>query len=306
MASANSPMRSVSGAVDAPLPAGGGVCRPRMSGRSAFSPSVCLLGGFSAGFWCPRRVVGGMLMNYAESLDFPIGRAYARRLEEACASARGFGERGKEGGAFPRQFFRYLGKVDHHMSTEMKLSQKIKTLREAHNLSVAELAERCACDVSVIEGLEAGTLPASLAPLIKITRALGVRLGPLMDDDENLGPVYIDADQMEEVNRVKSLATSSDAGDLSYFSLAAGRPSRHMDPFVITVTPSGETDHKLVSHEGEEWLYGMEGCIEIEYGKDIYVLHPGESIYYDSIVPHQVRAHDNQNAKFLAVVYTPM
>ena len=62
----------------------------------------------------------------------------------------------------------------------------------------------------------------------------------------------------------------------------------------------------LTAHEGEEWLYGMEGCIEIEYGKDVYVLHPGESIYYDSIVPHQVRAHDNQKAKFLAVVYTPV
>ena len=189
---------------------------------------------------------------------------------------------------------------------ENKLGNKITTLREAHHLSVQDLADRCSCDVEIVEGLEAGKLPPSLAPLIKITRALGVRLGTLMDDDENLGPAYIDREQMIEVERVKSLQTASDAGDLSYFSLAAGRPSRHMDPFVITVTPSGETDHELVGHEWEEWLFGMEGCIEIEYGKEVYVLHPGESIYYDSIVPHQVRAHDGQNAKFLAVVYTPL
>jgi transcriptional regulator with XRE-family HTH domain len=192
------------------------------------------------------------------------------------------------------------------MSGDNKLGSKITTLREAHHLSQLDLAGRCDCDVSVIEGLERGELPPSLAPLIKITRALGVRLGTLMDDDENLGPLYIDRRQMEEVTRLKSLETNSDAGDLSYFSLAAGRPSRHMDPFVITVTPSGETDHKLVGHEGEEWLYGMDGEIEIEYGKELYVLHPGESIYYDSIVPHQVRAHDSQSAKFLAVVYTPI
>ena len=192
------------------------------------------------------------------------------------------------------------------MSESNKLGRKIATLREAHHLSQQDLADRCSCDIETIIGLEAGELPASLAPLIKITRALGVRLGTLMDDDEKLGPAYIDAEQMEEVARLKSLQTASDAGDLSYFSLAAGRPSRHMDPFVITVSPTGETDHVLTSHEGEEWLYGMEGCIEIEYGKDIYVLHPGESIYYDSIVPHQVRAHDGQKAKFLAVVYTPV
>ena len=192
------------------------------------------------------------------------------------------------------------------MADENKLGNKITTLRTAHHLSSQDLADRCGCDVSVIEELEAGELPPSLAPLIKITRALDVRLGTLMDDDENLGPAYIDREQMEEVAKVKTLETASDAGDLSYFSLAAGRPSRHMDPFVITVDPSGETDHELVGHEGEEWLFGMEGSIEIEYGKDVYVLHPGESIYYDCIVPHQVRAHDGQKAKFLAVVYTPI
>ena len=189
---------------------------------------------------------------------------------------------------------------------ENKLGKKITTLREAHHLTAQDLADRCQCDLAVIEGLEAGEVPASLAPLIKITRALGVRLGTLMDDDENLGPAYIDVEQMHEVERTKSLETTS-GGDLSYFSLAAGRPSRHMDPFVITVDPTGETDHELVGHEGEEWLFGVEGQIEIEYGKgNIYVLGPGESIYYDSIVPHQVRAHDGQKAKFLAVVYEPM
>ena len=191
------------------------------------------------------------------------------------------------------------------MTEANKLGSKIKTLREAHHLTQQDLADRCQADVETIAGLEAGELPPTLAPLIKITRALGVRLGTLMDDDEALGPVYIDSSQMEEVTRLKSLETTS-GGDLSYFSLAAGKPSRHMDPFVITITPSGELDHKLVSHEGEEWLYGMEGEVEIEYGKELYVLHPGESIYYDSIVPHQVRAHEGQEAKFLAVVYTPI
>ena len=61
-----------------------------------------------------------------------------------------------------------------------------------------------------------------------------------------------------------------------------------------------------MGHEGEEFLYGLEGEVEIAYGDELYVLHPGESIYYDSIVPHQVRAHEGQGAKFLACVYTPV
>lgn len=192
------------------------------------------------------------------------------------------------------------------MATENKLGGKITTLRESLHLTQDELALRCNCAPEVIRDLEDGKMAPSLAPLIKITRALGVRLGTLMDDDEALGPVYVKADEIEEATRATSLETISDAGDLRFFSLAEGRPSRHMDPFIITIEPSGETDHVLSQHEGEEFLYGMEGCVEIEYGKEIFVLHPGESIYYDSIVPHQVRAHDGQSAKFLAVVYTPI
>ena len=196
------------------------------------------------------------------------------------------------------------------MADENKMGNKIRTLREAHGLSVEELAERSGLDAQVIEELESGTAATSLAPLIKLTRALGVRLGTLTDDEAQLGPVFTDADAMEAGTFVRTFGTVSDAGDLNYFSLAAGRPSRHIDPFVITIAPSGETTHELKGHEGEEFLYGLEGEIEIEYGHGengkVYTLGPGESMYYDSIVPHQVRAHEGQTAKFLAVVYTPV
>lgn len=196
------------------------------------------------------------------------------------------------------------------MADQNKMGNKIRTLREAHGLTVEELAERSDTDASVIEQLESGEAATSLAPLIKLTRALGVRLGTLTDDDAQIGPAFTDADSMQEGTVVRAFGTTSDAGDLNYFSLAAGRPSRHIDPFIITIAPSGETNHVLKGHEGEEFLYGLEGQIEIEYGQGangkVYILGPGESIYYDSIVPHQVRAHDGQNAKFLAVVYTPV
>ena len=80
------------------------------------------------------------------------------------------------------------------MTGQNKLGIKVQTLREAHGLSVEELAERCDLDAQVIVSIESGEAASSLAPLIKITRALGVRLGTLTDDDEQLGPAYTDAD----------------------------------------------------------------------------------------------------------------
>ncbi len=186
------------------------------------------------------------------------------------------------------------------------VGSKIVALREAHGLSAAELAERCACEVGVIEALEAGELAPSLAPLIQITRALGVRLGTLMDDDTELGPVVTRSAAADPAVRVKSLQTSSDAGRLDFFSLAEGKGSRHMDPFFITVHPIDLSEHKLSSHEGEEFLYVLNGSLQIEYGKDTYILVTGDSIYYDSIVPHQVRAAGGKDASILAVVYAPV
>lgn len=197
------------------------------------------------------------------------------------------------------------GEVDTHMTSNDRIGTKITTLRESLRLSQSELAERCDCDVSVIQGLEDGQLAPSLAPLIKITRALGVRLGTLLDDDTCVGPVITRKGQAEEVARLRSLATTSDAGTLDFFSLAEGKTARHMEPFMITVNPATDGEHSLSSHEGEEFVLVMQGDIEIEYGKHTHVLAAGDSIYYDSIVPHQLRAHGDAAARILAVVYAP-
>ncbi|MCL4078002.1 cupin domain-containing protein [Coriobacteriia bacterium Es71-Z0120] len=187
-----------------------------------------------------------------------------------------------------------------------RIGKKMATVRESLGLSREELAERAACDVSVIERLESGELAPSLAPLIKITRALGVRLGTLLDDDANVGPVVCRAADAERTARLKSLETVSDAGVLDFYSLAAGKSSRHMEPFVIDVNPAAVASHAPSQHEGEEFIYVLDGEIEVAYGKDVHRLGPGDSIYYDSIVPHEVRAAGDAPARILAVVYAPL
>lgn len=191
------------------------------------------------------------------------------------------------------------------MTPENRIAGKITTLRESLGLSVEGLAERSGCDVSTITALESGEVVPSLTPLIKLTRALGVRLGTLLDDETELGPIVTRRDAAEQVTRIKALETASDAGVLDFFSLASGKASRHMEPFLIDVKPAEATEHQLSSHEGEEFLYVLDGAIEVEYGKERHVLEAGDSIYYDSIVSHQVRAAGDTAARILAVVYAP-
>ena len=78
-----------------------------------------------------------------------------------------------------------------------------------------------------------------------------------------------------------------------------------MEPFMIDIEPANEYEYKLSSHEGEEFIFVVEGAIEINYGKNTYQLTKGDSIYYDSIVAHHVHAGNEKPAKIIGVVYAP-
>lgn len=52
--------------------------------------------------------------------------------------------------------------------------------------------------------------------------------------------------------------------------------------------------------------YVMEGAVEVCHGKKCHLIKAGDSIYYDSIVPHHVHGYQGQAAKILAVIYTPI
>ena len=145
------------------------------------------------------------------------------------------------------------------MDTSKIVGEKIKSLRESKNISREELAERSGLAIEQIERIENNIDLPSLAPLIKIARVLGVRLGTFLDDQDEMGP---------------AICRKSEA--------------------------------ILSSHEGEEFIMVMQGTMEICYGKNTYLLEEGDSIYYDSIVPHHVHAYQGQAAKILAVIYTPV
>jgi len=190
------------------------------------------------------------------------------------------------------------------MTVEKTVGEKIKQIREMKKVSVEELASRSGMELAMIQKIEQEKNIPSLAPLVKIARALGVRLGTFLDDSDNFGPVVVRSGEYQKGARFTS--QSSEAREhLNFFSLAFDKAGRNMEPFIVDIEPGQKSDYMLSSHEGEEFIYVLEGEIEINYGKEIYRLAKGDSIYLDSIVLHNVHAGNNQSAKILAVVYAP-
>jgi transcriptional regulator with XRE-family HTH domain len=190
------------------------------------------------------------------------------------------------------------------MTIEITVGEKIKQIREMKKVSIEELASRSGMEITLVQKIEQEKNVPSLAPLIKIARALGVRLGTFLDDSDSYGPVVVRSGEYQKGARFTS--QSSEAREhLNFFSLAFDKAGRNMEPFIVDIEPGQQSDYMLSSHEGEEFIYVLEGEIEINYGKEVYRLAKGDSIYLDSIVLHNVHAGNSQFAKILAVVYAP-
>lgn len=184
------------------------------------------------------------------------------------------------------------------------VGEKIRTLCADKNISIEALAERSGLTVEQIDLIQHSESVPSLAPLIKIARALGVRLGTFLDDSAALGPVVHRRTDAQTPATFSSQLSNANS-HLDFFSLASSKTGRHMEPFLVEIKPSAAHEPILSSHEGEEFIFVLSGSVKINYGKETYELHPGDSIYYDSIVDHLVSSVDGEAAQILGVVYTP-
>jgi quercetin dioxygenase-like cupin family protein len=193
------------------------------------------------------------------------------------------------------------------MADKRSPGKRIIELCKTYSIDRQTLAERSGLDPDLIRRIEEDDLIPDLAPLIKISRALGVRLGTLMDDQEQLGPVITRAGNAGVSSRfITGLPAGSKGRDhqgLSFKTLAADKGGRHMEPFIVDIESKAVQEKS--SHEGEEFIYVLSGRLSVEYGMETYELEPGDSVYYDSIVPHRVLAAGASPAQIVAVIYSP-
>jgi transcriptional regulator with XRE-family HTH domain len=205
------------------------------------------------------------------------------------------------------------------MAVKRGPGERIVELCKTYSLSRETLAERSGLDIELIRRIEEGYIP-DLAPLLKISRALGVRLGTLLDDHEELGPVITRSGQAGESARFITGLPGSTGGartstespakaaadrhqGLIFRTLAADKAGRHMEPFIVDIEPDAEQAKS--THEGEEFIHVLSGKLNLEYGNESHVLFGGDSVYYDSIVPHRLSAGDGKTLRILAVIYSP-
>jgi len=184
------------------------------------------------------------------------------------------------------------------MSDAVKIGKRIQAYREKLAMTVEDLSERTNLPAGLINDFEGGRVSPAIGLMVKLSRALGQRVGTFLDDQIARDPVISRSAEREEGIAPHKENTQ---GHYSYHSLGTGKADRHMEPFFVIISPTDEKTKS--SHEGEEFVVVVSGEVELLYGKDSYLLKEGDTMYYNSLVPHCLSAVGG-DAKIYAVIYT--
>jgi quercetin dioxygenase-like cupin family protein len=87
-----------------------------------------------------------------------------------------------------------------------------------------------------------------------------------------------------------------------YKHLAFTFKKKKAEPFIVTVEPNTGDEVDLHTHEGQEFNYMVSGSMEFHLDDIAYELNEGDSVYFDSSIPHAMKATGKHPAKFIAVV----
>jgi transcriptional regulator with XRE-family HTH domain len=201
---------------------------------------------------------------------------------------------------FEIDFFEDLtGDISAPSSKEVEnIGARIRTIREEKGLPLEELSRLTGFDVAFLSGIESNQVQPQLGTMIKLSKALDSAFGRLVSGTGE--KLYSITRKAERRAAPRSTAKAGKKHLYSYKSLAPGVKGRHMEALVVQLLAA--TDKELSVHEGEEFVFVLDGTVLLEIGGERFELEPGDSAYYLSTTPHIIAAKA-EKATILAVLY---
>ena len=179
-----------------------------------------------------------------------------------------------------------------------EVAGRIRELREISGITVEEMAQRTGISVAEYVACENGSRNLSIAFLYRCVLIFGVDMGDLLEGRSPKLRTY-DLTRKGEGQRIE------EAHHMVGYNLAAGFRNRIALPLYMEIKyrPGAEyEDLELVSHEGQECDIVIRGHMKIQIGGHSEILHAGDTIYYDSSIPHGMTAVDGEDCAFYAIV----
>lgn len=179
-----------------------------------------------------------------------------------------------------------------------EVGKRIKQLREERGISIEDLSNLTGFDISRLQDIENGSFKPQLGTVMKLSKALDSVVGRLVS---GIGTKLYSITRKNDRKQIsRSTSKTGKKNVYSYMSLAPEVQGRHMEALIVQLE---KTEEKEISvHNGEEFIFVLEGVVSLTIGKNTYDLDPGDSAYYLSTTSHFITA-STPKATILAVLY---
>jgi transcriptional regulator with XRE-family HTH domain len=164
--------------------------------------------------------------------------------------------------------------------TDIKLGLTLRTLRLKQKRTINEIANHCGLSKSMVSKIETDKVFPTVATLTKIAKSLGTSVSSLLEEHGQNSEIVIPANMAEK----NSIETEK---GYRIYPFASGYKEKKMQPFLF-MAKKGEVKEHHVSHEGEEFIYVLEGEMKFQIGDIEYFLRKGDSLYFNALKTHQV------------------
>jgi transcriptional regulator with XRE-family HTH domain len=174
----------------------------------------------------------------------------------------------------------------------------IRRIRKEHNYSIRDFAEKVGVSASFISQVEIGKISPSLSKLKDIADALNTTVGLLIGE---LG----ERDHFPVVKKNERRHTDHLGTGIDVYLLSTPDPFKQMEPILIKMDPDASSGDKQYQHYGQEFILVLKGKMKLSLNNSDYILNKGDSIYFNSNVPHSFVNINNKETEALWIVTPP-
>jgi transcriptional regulator with XRE-family HTH domain len=179
-----------------------------------------------------------------------------------------------------------------------EIGARIKNLRKEKGLSLDELSKLTGFEVELLDRIEKDEVQPQLGTVIKLSKALDSAFGRIVSGVGD--KIYSITRKNDRKVISRSTSHKGQRKAYTYMSLAPEVKGRHMEALLVQLEEDPEEEISV--HEGEEFIFALDGVVKMKIGQDAFELEPGDSVYYLSTTPHHISAKSGK-ATILAVLY---
>jgi transcriptional regulator with XRE-family HTH domain len=158
----------------------------------------------------------------------------------------------------------------------MELGEKLKAIRVEKNMTLEEVAKKSSLTKSFISQIELNKTSPSITSLMKVTSALEIRLTDLFREDSPVEDVLVKKEKRDSYYNKKTQLTME--------MLSTRFPDQKMEPIYFYGEGRAATD--AITRVGQEFVYILKGKIKLIIDQKVYVAEEGDTLYFDSSIPH--------------------